>query len=375
MLSAKEAAAASLPGTLSGTLSGALSDALAAAPAGSPTAANGHGHYANGTASPRKGGANGSALLLQGSGSVGADLASRTGSGSSAKLNGAASNGGASTGGNGSVPIAIGNRLLMTERGVAVGPDMDAWMSAHEENGQTCIMLSVGARAVAAMAVADPLKPEAYEVVGMLRQQVRGGGSNGVHVCVGARIVPGFMALVSNHWCCVQPTPTRRSPDLTHCTHIHTQGLRVYLLTGDNWRTALAIGRQLGLTEDEIRAEVLPGGKADMVTSLQVCGPLGWGPCCGGVVGMAWAVCRLPEWHGRHTVTSLQGCGAGVRGLCAARAGVQCTAARGVGCIVPRALGMQQLLGCSCLLVAAQLASRLHPGHYASPPCRRSGAW
>ena len=45
---------------------------------------------------------------------------------------------------------------------------------------------------------------------------------------------------------------------------MHAQHLRVVMLTGDNWRTAQAIARQVGLDpEQEVKAEVLPGDKAD----------------------------------------------------------------------------------------------------------------
>jgi P-type E1-E2 ATPase len=44
-------------------------------------------------------------------------------------------------------------------------------------------------------------------------------------------------------------------------------GMHCVLLTGDNWRTARAIGDQLGLTA--VVAEVLPAGKVEQVRQLQ----------------------------------------------------------------------------------------------------------
>ncbi len=51
---------------------------------------------------------------------------------------------------------------------------------------------------------------------------------------------------------------------------MHRQSLQVIMLTGDNWRTARAIARQVGLDPDrEIAAEVLPGDKAEAVRKEQ----------------------------------------------------------------------------------------------------------
>lgn len=52
-------------------------------------------------------------------------------------------------------------------------------------------------------------------------------------------------------------------------SNLQNQGLTVKMLTGDNLQTAHYIGEQVGLTEQDIIAEVLPEDKADVVRELQ----------------------------------------------------------------------------------------------------------
>mgnify|MGYP001814451712 FL=1 len=51
---------------------------------------------------------------------------------------------------------------------------------------------------------------------------------------------------------------------------LHAEGFTVVMVTGDNGRTAEAVGRKLGI--DEVRADVLPEGKAAIVRELQTAG-------------------------------------------------------------------------------------------------------
>jgi len=51
---------------------------------------------------------------------------------------------------------------------------------------------------------------------------------------------------------------------------LKAQGIRVVMLTGDNWTTAKAVTRQLGI--DEVEAEVLPDQKSEVVQRHKAAG-------------------------------------------------------------------------------------------------------
>jgi Cu+-exporting ATPase len=53
---------------------------------------------------------------------------------------------------------------------------------------------------------------------------------------------------------------------------LQKQGLKTFLLTGDNYRTALAIAKQLGIAAENVFAEVRPEQKAEFVKKLQATG-------------------------------------------------------------------------------------------------------
>ncbi|KAK2078769.1 hypothetical protein QBZ16_003609 [Prototheca wickerhamii] len=106
------------------------------------------------------------------------------------------------------VRASIGSPRFLQQRGVAVPPEAAAYLEEMQGRGCTCVLIAVGATLLAALAVQDPLKPEARGVVAAL----------------------------------------------------HSAGVSCVLLTGDNWRTARAIAGQLGIRR--VTAEVLPAGKA-----------------------------------------------------------------------------------------------------------------
>jgi len=114
-------------------------------------------------------------------------------------------------------PVLLGNRRLMQREGVdiaAVQPEMERL----EADGKTAMLLASGARLVAVIAVADTVRPEAQEAIAALQ----------------------------------------------------AEKVQVIMLSGDNHRTAAAIGRVLGI--DRVIADVLPSDKAKVIKDLQTSG-------------------------------------------------------------------------------------------------------
>ncbi|MDD1657155.1 MAG: heavy metal translocating P-type ATPase [Methanomicrobiales archaeon] len=111
--------------------------------------------------------------------------------------------------------VVIGNRLLLSERNIPVAPDLEQRITLLEQEGKTVVLTAAGGQPAGLIAVADTLKPTAKGTVEALQ----------------------------------------------------AMGLRVIMVTGDNPRTAGAIGRQIGIAE--VMAEVLPQEKAGVVKGLQ----------------------------------------------------------------------------------------------------------
>ena len=101
------------------------------------------------------------------------------------------------------------------------------------------------------------------ELAGVAEERRRQGGTV-MFVAVDERVA-GFIAVAD---------PVKAStPEAIR--ELHAEGLRIVMVTGDNRTTAEAVGRQIGLSDEEMReieAEVLPGHKADVVKRLQAQG-------------------------------------------------------------------------------------------------------
>ena len=122
-------------------------------------------------------------------------------------------------------PVLLGNAALLRENGVALPEPLDAELARLADQGQTPLLLAVGAEQDAkpafagVLGLADPLRAETPEVVRSLK----------------------------------------------------ARGLRVMLLSGDNERTARAIAARAGIDEaaGDVIADVLPDGKERVIADLQ----------------------------------------------------------------------------------------------------------
>jgi len=140
------------------------------------------------------------------------DFSSVTGMGVTASINGK--------------QLALGNRKLMEKVGTLQSnkaEKSDSFLAQADElraDGQTVILFSVDSQPAALIGVADPIKASTPDAISQL----------------------------------------------------HMQGIRVVMLTGDNPLTAKVVADKLGI--DEVKADVLPDQKAQVIRALQADGKI-----------------------------------------------------------------------------------------------------
>jgi Cu+-exporting ATPase len=110
--------------------------------------------------------------------------------------------------------IAVGNLKLMNARSVHLN-GLEEEAQRLQAAAKTAMWVAIDNKAVGLIAVADTIKPGSKEAI----------------------------------------------------AEMHRLGLQVVMLTGDNWTTAEAIAREVGI--DRVLAEVLPGEKAEAIQKLQ----------------------------------------------------------------------------------------------------------
>jgi Cu+-exporting ATPase len=113
----------------------------------------------------------------------------------------------------------VGSAALMAEQGVELGA-LEAELTRLESLGRTVFAVAENGQPVGLLAVADTLKPDAPAAVDQLGRA----------------------------------------------------GLEVWMITGDNARTAAAVAAAAGIPAERVLSEVLPGGKRDQIARLQAGG-------------------------------------------------------------------------------------------------------
>jgi len=114
----------------------------------------------------------------------------------------------------GDVPVALGNERLLEKNGIHAG-GFAAVAAELRSQGQTVIFVVANGEVAGLIGIADPIKKSTREAIATL----------------------------------------------------HGEGIRVVMATGDNQKTAEAVGRELHL--DDVRGEVLPDRKSEVVKELQ----------------------------------------------------------------------------------------------------------
>ncbi|XP_030454846.1 copper-transporting ATPase HMA4-like [Syzygium oleosum] len=114
--------------------------------------------------------------------------------------------------------VLVGNRKLMRAFNVAIGREVQDYISENEQMARSCVLVAIDGKIAGAFAVTDPVKPEARRVISFL----------------------------------------------------HSMGISSIMVTGDNWATAMAISKQVGI--QKVFAETDPVGKADKIKDLQTKG-------------------------------------------------------------------------------------------------------
>ena len=153
--------------------------------------------------------------------------------------------------------VAVGRASWLTEQGVVLGEGLATALERAEESGATAVVLAVGPAPGA-----EPTRP------GLSSGAVRGPGTHATQT--GQRTPgtqPGRQVLEARAVLAVRDTvrPSSRKA----VTDLRELGIRPVLLTGDNPRAAAHVAAQVGIASADVRAEVRPEDKRDVVAALQ----------------------------------------------------------------------------------------------------------
>ena len=140
---------------------------------------------------------------------------------------------------------AVGRAAWLVERGVELPDGAREALAAFEADGATAVVLAVAAD--------DDDRPDTWPDGGDRPGAARGGSALRAEAVLAVRDT-------------IRPTSREAIGRLREL------GVRPVLLTGDNARAAARVAAEVGIGAEDVRAEVLPGDKRDVVAALQAGG-------------------------------------------------------------------------------------------------------
>ncbi|KAI3959995.1 hypothetical protein MKW92_012334 [Papaver armeniacum] len=114
--------------------------------------------------------------------------------------------------------ILVGNKRLMVACNVPINSEVEDYLSESEQLAHTCVLVAINGMISGGFAITDPVKPEAEQVISFLK----------------------------------------------------SMNITSIMVTGDNWTTANAIAKEVGIVT--VFAETDPLGKADKIKDFQLNG-------------------------------------------------------------------------------------------------------
>ncbi|KAJ7952327.1 putative Copper-transporting atpase P-type [Quillaja saponaria] len=114
--------------------------------------------------------------------------------------------------------VIVGNKSLMLDHNISISINAEEFLAEAEQMAQTVVLVSIDGELVGVLAISDPLKPTAPEVISILK----------------------------------------------------SMKVKSIMVTGDNWGTANSIAKEAGI--EAVIAEAKPQHKADKVKDLQASG-------------------------------------------------------------------------------------------------------
>ena len=119
--------------------------------------------------------------------------------------------------------VQVGNRAFATQQSLHISDEVEATMLRLEDEGKTAIVAAIHGEICVVLGITDEIKDDATASISFLRDRM---------------------------------------------------GVDVWMVTGDNRRTARAISEKLGLPANRVISEALPAAKVEKVRSLQASGSI-----------------------------------------------------------------------------------------------------